>query len=239
MKKEEFFEVLGELDDDIIQGAMTTMKKKVNWKAWGAMAACLCLIAGTTVFIRQNFAPDGTSLPGIGGFAGTDQGNSEGGYSVAVYPATESQKNVDSAEVVSLTEKEALDHPLAKYLPRQLPDGFHYGRGSVYNTTMKDGTQYHMLRVEYISGTIPEQQYSEDGGAIVPDPGIIGDCFIISVLNYEPKTDKGIYSSVEEVTVSLLEENGGIFIRRGECCIGAFPETAGPEIILKALRNME
>ncbi len=44
MKKEDFFEVLGELDDDIVKGAKTLMKKKMNWKAWGAMAACLAMV---------------------------------------------------------------------------------------------------------------------------------------------------------------------------------------------------
>ena len=33
MRKEDFFEVLGELDDDIVKGAKITMKKKMNWKA--------------------------------------------------------------------------------------------------------------------------------------------------------------------------------------------------------------
>ena len=37
MRKEDFFEVLGELDDDIVKGAKITMKKKMNWKAWGAL----------------------------------------------------------------------------------------------------------------------------------------------------------------------------------------------------------
>lgn len=44
MRKEDFFEVLGELDDDIVKGAKTTMKKRMNWKAWGAMAACLIVV---------------------------------------------------------------------------------------------------------------------------------------------------------------------------------------------------
>ncbi len=44
MKKEDFFEVLGELDDDIVKGAKTTMKKKTNWKVWGTMAACLAVV---------------------------------------------------------------------------------------------------------------------------------------------------------------------------------------------------
>lgn len=54
MRKDDFFEILGELDDDIVKGAKTTMKKKLNWKVWGTMAACLCLIvAGTTALYSR------------------------------------------------------------------------------------------------------------------------------------------------------------------------------------------
>lgn len=51
MKKEDFFEVIGGLDDDIVKGAKSdmknakSMKMKLNWKVCGAMAACLCLVA--------------------------------------------------------------------------------------------------------------------------------------------------------------------------------------------------
>ncbi len=78
------------------------------------MAACLCLIvAGTTALLQQNSSttPGGISIPGTGSTAGIDAGNSDGmtsTYSVAVYPGTESEENVESAEVVSLTEAETL-----------------------------------------------------------------------------------------------------------------------------------
>ncbi len=49
MKKEDFFEVLGELDDDIVKEAKTPMKK-LNWKIWGTMAACLALVLSVGVF---------------------------------------------------------------------------------------------------------------------------------------------------------------------------------------------
>lgn len=86
----------------------------LNWKVWGTMAACLCLIvAGTTALLQQNSSttPGGISIPGTGSTAGIDAGNSDGmtsTYSVAVYPGTESEENVESAEVVSLTEAETL-----------------------------------------------------------------------------------------------------------------------------------
>ena len=239
MKKEDFFEVLGELDDDIVKGAKIPMKKKMNWKAWGAMAACLCLVMGTAFLMRQNTTHGGISTPITGG-GGMDGGNDgmTSTYSVAVYPGTENEENVDSAEVVNLTEEEALAHPLAKHLPGQLPEGFHYGRGSIYNTVMKDGTQYNMLRVEYITGEIPEQEFTEDGGAVMPNPEAIGDLFVICVLNYEPETNVNIYSAVEEITEALMEESSSVYIRSGDCYIGVFAETAELASVLDVLRNI-
>lgn len=54
MRKEDFFEVLGELDDDIVKGAKTTMKKKINWKIWGPMAACFAVVAVLSVGMLQS-----------------------------------------------------------------------------------------------------------------------------------------------------------------------------------------
>lgn len=237
MRKEDFFEVLGDLDDDIVKRAKTSMKKKLNWKTWGGIAACLCLVVGAAATLWQNNSPaGGPSIPG----SGDSGGGTEGGmYSVAVYPASESEENVDTSDVVSLTESEALDNPLAEHLPRQLPENFHYGRGSVYNTVMKDGTQYNMLRVEYITGEIPEQKFTEDGGAIAPDPEAIGELFTICVFNYEPITDISIYSDKEEITESLLEESGAVYIHFEDCYIGVFAETAEPASVLDVLRNIE
>lgn len=53
MKKEDFFEVIGELEDDIVKGARTTMKGKKNWKIWGAMAACLVLVVSIGAFMHN------------------------------------------------------------------------------------------------------------------------------------------------------------------------------------------
>lgn len=237
MRKEDFFEILGELDDDIVRAAETTIKKKMNWKVWGAMAACLCLLAGASAVLWRNNTPAGGSLtPGFGDAGDSTEGSM---YSVAVYPASESEENVDTADVVSLTESEALGNPLAEHLPKQLAERFHYGRGSVYNTVMKDGTQYNMLRVEYITGEIPEQKFTEDGGAIAPDPEAFGDTFTICVMNYEPKTDISIYPSAEEITVSLLEENGTAYIHSKDCYIGVFTETAEPASVLDAIKTIE
>ena len=54
MRKEDFFEVLGELDDDIVKGAKTIMKKKAYWKVWGTMAACFAIIAVLGIGVLQS-----------------------------------------------------------------------------------------------------------------------------------------------------------------------------------------
>ena len=76
MKKEDFFEVLGELDDDIVKGAKMIMKKKANWKIWGAMAACLCLIAVTLIPFMTK--PSEGEDEGGGGFLITTPGHGGG-----------------------------------------------------------------------------------------------------------------------------------------------------------------
>ena len=235
MKREKFCELLGEINENYVKEAETIKKAKMPvWVKWSAMAACLCLVAvGLTGLMNQDFR-----TPGSG-----DLGRVVGGegdyYSVAVHPASEKNENVATAEVVSLTENEAVNNELAKYLPKHLPDGFHYGRGSMYNTVMKDGMQYRMLRIEYISGTIPEQQFAEDGGAIAPNPDTTGDLFTVCVMNYEPETKHTIYSSIDEVTVSLFEESGSVCISLGNCYISVFAETAAPEAVFEAVKNIE
>ena len=225
MRGQEILDLIGDLDPAYIEAAA----KKPVWVKLGAMAACLCLVViGSTLLLHQG--------PQIFGF-GSEGGS--GNYSVAVYPASESIENVASAEVVSLAENEVLSHELAEHLPKQLPDGFHYGRGSIYNTVMEDGTQYNMLRVEYISGTIPEQQFAEDGGAIAPNHDTIGDLFTVCVMNYEPEVKFNIYSSVDEVTVSLFEESNSVCIRLDDCYVSVFAETAAPESVLEAVKNMD
>lgn len=237
MNTKKFSEAMGELDSKYVEEAINYRKKANNpvWIKWGAAAACLCLVTISAVVLWQqvSLSPDS----GAGDSGGAE--GAAGSYSVAVYPATENEENVDSAEVLNLTEMEALNHPLAEHLPSQLPEGFHFGRGSIYNTVMKDKTQYHMLRIEYISGILPEQKFAKDGGEIVPDPNLIGDVFVVCVMNYRPATDRGIYASKEEVTVSLLEENGAAYIQVGECYTGVFTETAEPATVLEALRNIE
>lgn len=51
MKKEDFFEVIGELDDDIVKGAKAPMKKRISWKTMrtAAIAAVLTIALSVPV----------------------------------------------------------------------------------------------------------------------------------------------------------------------------------------------
>ncbi len=248
MNKEILSDAITNISSEYIEKAAdyTVARKahKTVWVKWGAIAACLCLVISGAIIWTTTSDPSGNITEQAGGAVqGGDIGVFPDGVdpitaSVAVYPATAKTEDVASAEVVSLTESEALGNALSEHLPAQLPEFFHYGRGSVYNTVMKDGTQYCMLRIEYISGTISEQQFTEDGGAIAPDLDAMGEHFTACVMNYEPKANISICSSKDDVTLSLLEENGAAYIRSGDCYVGVFVETTKPEIVLDALRSI-
>ncbi len=234
MTDEKLYEVIEDIDDEYIREAKQARKKKTSkWFKWGVMAASLCLAVVGAALLQK-----GVNSPNAGSEHGAGGAGSEANYGVWVGPATLVVEDIASAEVVSLTESEVLSNPLAEHLPKELPDGFHYGRGSVYNTVMKDGTEYNMLRVEYITGTIPEPQFTEDGGAIAQNPDMTGDLFTVCIMNYEPETRNGVYSSADEVTVSLFESNGSACIRLDECYANIFYETSDPAVVFEVVKDM-
>ena len=53
MKKEQLYEALGEINEDYINDAHQTAKKKSHpvWMKWGSMVACLCLIITASIMI--------------------------------------------------------------------------------------------------------------------------------------------------------------------------------------------
>lgn len=239
-----FSDAMSELDSKYIDEALSYKKKskKLVWVGLGA--ACLCLVAAGAVLLSMNNSittgETSTSDDIIGGEIIGDNSNM---YLVSVFPANESIENIKSAEIKSLTESEAMNNPLAKHLPKQIPEGFHYGRGSISNTVMKNGKQYSLLKVEYITGEIPEQQYTDDGGAISFDTSILGNYFTIKVWSFdpsEPNLDNIIFSSSEEVTMSLFKEKYWLaYIQTGGCYVSLSNLKADQALVLEALRSIE
>lgn len=61
MKKENLFDVIGDVDEQKVATAgraMTAQKKsRPVWLKWGAMAACLCLVVGVAIRVGIGFVP--------------------------------------------------------------------------------------------------------------------------------------------------------------------------------------
>lgn len=212
MRKEEFFEVLGELDDDIVKGVKISMKENTNrkvrksgWVKWGAVAACLCLVIGGA-FLYQNQHNEPVLGPGGGEPGGVfPDGVDPIIASLAVFPASENITDVENATIESITETDAYGMDiLGEYLPASLPGSYHFKTASLYETTMKDGTKYHLLSVTYTTGNTTVSQ----GEDAVPDPNTEGDSFNVFVMNYKPKTKNQIYKPAD-ITESKLNEIGG------------------------------
>lgn len=73
MRKEDFLDVLGDIDESFVMEAESMKKKKTVWLKWAAMAACLCLLALSAVVIVPGFhsdEPENTPVPEpvVGGY---------------------------------------------------------------------------------------------------------------------------------------------------------------------------
>lgn len=232
MKKEELFETIGEIDESLAASALTEGRRQRSpWRRYGALAACLCVVLGGA--LCYTLWGDSRDLPGITGGGGTDtgggafigeDGTQPGGpwadlpegmdpitASIASFPAGESLKNVDTAEVIELTEAEAegLEN-IGEHLPTVLPEGYFFGGASLYETTMKDGTVYRHLLVSYNDTVPPAPVYTEDGGQAAPSPEELGESFRLSIWAYRPDTDRPFYDPAD-LTAADIDAMPGIF----------------------------
>ncbi len=159
--------------------------------------------------------------------------------SVAVYPATEEIEDVADAVVDSISEGDAYEFDtLGAYLPTSLPEGYHFDAANLYETTMKDGTKYYMLRVQYATGSDTAQENAEE--EIAADPNASGKSFVVFVMNYEPATEKQIYT-VADITEGLLEALDGdtFHIAYEGIYVGISPDTAASDDILAVVASIK
>lgn len=240
MNSMKFSEAMSELDSKYVDEAINYKKKskKPIWIKWGAIAACLCLVvAGIAVSQISNVFPDHG--------AGIDPGGTHPDgvdpiiASVAVYPATEKIEDVADATNESISEADAYEFDiLGEYLPTSLPDGYHFGKANLYETTMKDGTVYYMLRVQYTTGYGTPQEST--GEEVAPDPNTLGNSFVVFVMNYKPEVKREIYEPTD-ITESKLEEIGGLtfHISYGDIYVGISPDTATTDDILVVVDSIK
>lgn len=111
MRKEDFFEVLGELDDDVVKGAAAPMRRQINWRVWGAMAACFALVAVLSLAVLQNgldlISDDDANPPG--GNVSINNNPSGGGKLVVnfegrVSEAEQGMITLENGKIVKITE---------------------------------------------------------------------------------------------------------------------------------------
>lgn len=230
MNSQKFSEAMSEIDNQYVEETIQYKAKarKPVWVKWGAMAACLCLLIGGAVMYQNLNTP---SRPGSG--PGAQPGGSISEEidpiisSLAVYPASEDIRDVENATIDEVDETTAYAMPdLGAYLPTQLPDGYTFGNAGVYETTMKNGTKYYMLRATYYSGAVPTPALNDEGGAAIGKT--TEKSFAVFVMNYEPGTEKEIYDAadVSESTLERIMANGTFHLSYGDIYVGITPDSS-------------
>lgn len=242
------FALIGSVDEDMIADAGKNVRKRVPmWVRWGAVAACVCLIAAGALALASREQRGYSMASGSGTIAPGGPWVPEGVdpkiASIAIYPDTEKVQDVLDAEIIRLSEAEALAaEGLGDRLPSSLPEGYAFHRASLYVTTMKSGKIYHMLRVEYRTG-------DADGAPedTVTPRSMYDDGFTIAVYDCAPRTDKKIYeyTPIDDdaihymIKTSILPREGGFFLLRcGDTYIGIDPLSLSAEQLRSLLDDV-
>lgn len=221
MTDERVFEIMGRISDEYISEASEVKKaRKTGWVKWAA-AAALALTLGIGA-ARYLMPADPAELGTGGGDRGgsTPGGDNEGVmYSVAVLPSGVSKADVTEAVVLSLTETEARSvELLGSRIPSDPPVGLTLAGISEYRTTMKDGTVYQMLRVNYTDG---EVMPAATAGGEVSQSYVI--TFSMSIWSFCPDTEESIHFPAE-VTEELFRENEGtVHLNLGDVYVSLHP----------------
>ncbi len=117
--------------------------------------------------------------------------------SLAVFPASASIYDVENATKDDISEAQAYKvEALGNYLPNELPKNYKMSNASLYETNMKDGTKYFMLRATYEAKS---------------DADTIGNQIVVFVINYLPETDNQIYAPSDISERKLAEIGGSTF----------------------------
>ena len=230
----QFASVLGDLRDDYVNEAAEHRKPRRLGMKLGAAAACLCLIGGLVWWRMQpgvdSIYENAGGGSGVGNIlpAPTPDGSLPAGgapvpggyfedersaklYSIAVYPETEDFSDVADATLTDISEQEVRSDPLGAYFPTVLPEGYEFDFASLYETTMKSGWKYHLLRVTYAAGGEVHPVPTEDGGYTATEAA--RRSFVLFATDYMPSA-KGVFvdgSRLPELDLSIL--SGGDIVR--------------------------
>ena len=248
MKREKFCELLGEINENYVKEAETIKKaKKPVWLKWCAVAACLCLVVGLAIPMLMNSNPDSNPAGGhtLGGIPGDLPDNIDPIMaSIAVYPATEELQNVKSATMDSIDKETAYSfEPLGRYLPAILPEGYQFDKASLYETIMVNGTKYYQLRVTYSDNITEEPSATVDqetGETVQNAPAATGNSFTVFIMNYQPNTEKTIYSGDALIEyVKELPSNGLFHFSYDNLYFGFVPFSLSADEVLTVINSID
>ena len=248
MKVENILDAVGAINDEAVQDAKAYKRVRYNKAVkWGAMAACAGLIITATALTLPGILREPSGGPNIpGGGVAAPSEHPEGVdpiiESMAVYPATEDIRDVEDAAVESVDENTAYGIPgLGNYLPTDLPAGYHFGKANLYETTMKSGTKYHLLRVTFTTGSdeITTAPANEDGGISAPDPNLFCSSFAVLIMDYEPRTNKPVYSFEDlQEYLETKDDNVTFHFAYKDIYIGFSPDDLSAEEILDVVNSI-
>ena len=187
------------------------------------------IIASTLCIMFVCIGAIGTAKSGLlksmpvktgGKIEGAEEAGS-GDYSVACFPADRVIDDVDTAKCVAITEEEAKNLPdFGDYLPSDIPSGYHWDLAGLYETTMKDGTVYRMLKITYRSGKVIKVTDGENSYAAI-DSSDCGSDFYVTLYNYKPDNTSIVDSgAINAKQLSEKYDEGIFFIKYDDCYIG-------------------
>lgn len=248
MKVENILDTIGTINDKAVQDAReykrTRYSKAIKWRT---MVACVGLIITITARTLPDILREPSGGPNIPGGGVAAPGEHPEGVtpiieSMAVYPATEDIRDVEDATVESVDENTAYGIPgLGNYLPTDLPAGYHFGKAGLYETTMQSGTKYHLLLVTFTTGSdeITMAPANEDGGIAVPDPNLFGSSFAVLIMDYEPRTNKPVYSFEDlQEYLETKDDNVTFHFAYKDIYIGFSPDDLSAEEILDVVNSI-
>ena len=245
MRSIELYNAVRAVDDDILERSEAAAggRKKSGWLKWGALAACFGLILTAALVTLPGILKAPAGGPGAIVPSGPHtEGVDPIIESIAVYPATEDIRDVADATMESISEADAYGLPdLGNYLPSELPAGYYFNKADLYETTMKSGTQYHMLRVTFAAGSddTPTTAIGDDGGVLAPTPSSFSSSFAVFVMDYLPKTNKTIYHFEDLPEFLETAKDIAVFhFSYGDVYIGFSPSELSTEDILTVVNSI-
>lgn len=244
MSKNRVIDSLGRIDEDMVQEveSLRHNKKRPVWMKWGAMAACLCLVVCISVFQPW----ENEHKPGVGGSDVGSMGQFPDGVdpiiaSKAVYPANESLTDVSNATIEDISEADIYGlNGISSYVPNELPNGYVIVNASLYETTMNNGTQYHLLRITYGRGTGSQSNpVIVDGDTekeVKANAPVYEEIITVSIWDHKPDTERNIYT---QETLPEDISNGRTFhISVGDVYVGISATGATNEDAMAVLNSI-